>query len=90
MSPRATIRSVSHRITQHPDTDVTYEAECLACQWSAKPSTDVRAVDIECMRHAGRSNHRGYRRIVTGFAFVVRDGEGSVPGPTAPPYSAGR
>lgn len=26
---RTVLRFVTHRITQHPDTDVTYEAECL-------------------------------------------------------------
>ncbi|AXE76565.1 hypothetical protein [Streptomyces atratus] len=75
MSPRTLIRSVTHRITQHPDADVTYEAECLSCKWATQPSTDLEAVDVECMSHAGRSNHRGFRRVVTGFAFVVRDGE---------------
>lgn len=75
MSPRMLIRSVTHRITQHPDTDVTYEAGCLACEWTATPSTDTGAVDVECMSHAGRSNHRGFRRTATGFAYVIRDGE---------------
>ncbi|MFE7397973.1 hypothetical protein [Streptomyces sp. NPDC057557] len=89
MSPRALIRSVLHRIVQHPDTDVTYEAECLACVWVAKPSTDVKAVDVACMSHAGRSNHRGFRRIVTGFAFVVRADEDSVPAPSVPPQTPG-
>ncbi|MGW1554261.1 DUF7848 domain-containing protein [Streptomyces sp. NPDC002346] len=89
MSPRALIRSVSHRIIQHPSTDVTYEAECLHCSWTATPSTDVAAVDVDCMTHAGRSNHRGFRRIVTGFAFVVRDGEDPVPPPAASPAPVG-
>lgn len=75
MSPRSLLKLVKHIIVQHPDTDVTYEAECLACKWVAQPSTDVGSVDVECMSHAGRSNHRGFRRIVTGFAFVIRDGE---------------
>ncbi|WP_442812388.1 hypothetical protein OG735_06990 [Streptomyces sp. NBC_01210] len=79
MSPRTIIRSVTHRITPHPDTDVTFEAECLACSWKATPSTDGKAVDVELMSHAGRSNHRGFRRVVTGFAFVVRDGEDPAP-----------
>ncbi|WP_455567472.1 DUF7848 domain-containing protein [Streptomyces atratus] len=89
MSPRALIRSVTHRITQHPNTDVTYEAECLACAWTATPSTDAEKVDVRCLSHAGRSNHRGFRRIVTGFAFVVRDEEDPVPAPSVPPHTAG-
>ncbi|MFE7624300.1 hypothetical protein [Streptomyces sp. NPDC057509] len=74
MSRRTVIRPVTHRMVQHPDTDVTYEGLCLSCEWSSK-STDGEKVNVECLRHAGRSNHRGFRRVVTGFAFVVRDGE---------------
>ncbi|MGW2840398.1 DUF7848 domain-containing protein [Streptomyces sp. NPDC001493] len=70
---RSIARFVQHRIAQHPDTDVTFEAECLGCKWKAMPSTDGAAVDVECMSHAGRSNHRGFRRICTSFAAVVRD-----------------
>ncbi|MET9206663.1 hypothetical protein ACIQIG_17910 [Streptomyces bacillaris] len=79
---RSLVRHVQHTIVQHPDTDVTYEAECLSCKWSATPSTDAAQVDVECLSHAGRSNHRGFRRVVTGFAFVVREGED--PKPPAP------
>lgn len=89
MSTRALLRHVTHRIAQHPDTDVTYEAECLGCEWKATPSTSTEDVDVECMSHAGRSNHRGFRRVVTGFAFVVRDGEDSAPPPGTSPTSLG-
>ncbi|MFD5188589.1 hypothetical protein ACFWMU_10660 [Streptomyces sp. NPDC058357] len=75
MSTRTVIRSVEHRIVQHPDIGLTYEAACLSCGWSANPSPDGGAVDVECLEHAGRSNHRGFRRVATGFAHVVRDGE---------------
>ncbi|MEV7855166.1 hypothetical protein [Streptomyces sp. NPDC088183] len=75
MSPRVVIRSVDHRIIQHPDIGLTYEAACLSCGWAAQPSPDGAVVDEECMRHAGRSNHRGFRRTATGFAYVVRDDE---------------
>ncbi|MFJ3186832.1 hypothetical protein ACIPMR_11705 [Streptomyces halstedii] len=61
-----------HRIKEHPDTEVTYEAECLWCKWTAQPSTDSEAVDVECMSHTGRSGHKGFRRIRTSFAMVVR------------------
>ncbi|MGW9598843.1 DUF7848 domain-containing protein [Streptomyces albidoflavus] len=70
---RAVLRYVTHRITQHPDTDVTFEAECLWCSWQAPPSTDRAAVDVECMSHTGLSGHRGFRRVCTSFAFVLRD-----------------
>lgn len=69
---RAVLRFVTHRISQHPDTDVTYEAECLWCDWQATPSTDGAAVDVECMSHTGRSDHKGFRRTCISFAMVVR------------------
>jgi hypothetical protein len=72
---RSVLRYVSHRIAQHPDTDVTYEAECLRCDWQATPSTDGAAVDVECMSHTGRTGHAGFRRLCTSFAFVQRQGE---------------
>ncbi|MGW3082865.1 DUF7848 domain-containing protein [Streptomyces sp. NPDC001110] len=66
---RAVLRYVTHRITQHPDTDVTFEAECLHCEWTAHPSEDGATVDIECMGHTGRSGHKGFRRVCTSFAI---------------------
>lgn len=72
MANRSALRYVPHRITQHPDTDVTYEAECLWCEWTAQPGTDSAAVDVECMSHTGRSGHKSFRRICTCFAVVVR------------------
>ncbi|MEW1611353.1 MULTISPECIES: hypothetical protein [unclassified Streptomyces] len=69
---RAVLRYVLHRITEHPDTDVTFEAECRHCGWSSTASTDTEAVDVECMSHTGRSGHKGFRRVRTSFATVVR------------------
>jgi hypothetical protein len=63
---------VLHRITEHPDTDITYEAEYLWCDRAAEPSTDSASVDVECMSHTGRSGHRSFRRVRTSFAVVVR------------------
>ncbi|WP_432191282.1 hypothetical protein [Streptomyces sp. bgisy027] len=62
-----------HTITQHPDSDVTFEAECLRCDWTATPSADSAAVDVQCMSHTGLTGHGGFRRICTSFAMVVRD-----------------
>lgn len=72
MSVRAALRFVMHRITDHPDTAVTFEAECLHCGWKATPADDPAPVDVECMSHTGRSGHSGFRRIRTSFAMVVR------------------
>ncbi|SCF94627.1 hypothetical protein [Streptomyces sp. Ncost-T10-10d] len=71
---RTILRYVKHRITQHPDTDVTFEAECLAypCEWTANASPDGAAVDVECMSHTGRTGHTSFRRVCTSFALVVR------------------
>lgn len=66
------MRYVMHRITEHPDTGVTFEAECLYCGWKANPADDSEPVDVECMSHTGRSGHAGFRRIRTSFAMVVR------------------
>ncbi|MGW2847732.1 DUF7848 domain-containing protein [Streptomyces sp. NPDC001108] len=66
------MRYVKHRITEHPGTDVTFEAECLGCKWKAAPSIESASVDVECMSHTGRSGHAGFRRMRTSFAVVVR------------------
>ena len=68
----ATARYVLHKITPHPDTDVTFEAECLRCDWTAEPADDSAPVDIACMSHTGLTSHTGFRRICTSFAQVVR------------------
>ncbi|MFD8387480.1 hypothetical protein ACFV2X_54965 [Streptomyces sp. NPDC059679] len=70
---RAVLRHVRHQITQPPDTDVMFEAECLHCKWTALPSTDGAAVDVEGMSHTGRSGRKGFRHVRTPFAMVVRD-----------------
>ncbi|WP_443729346.1 DUF7848 domain-containing protein [Streptantibioticus rubrisoli] len=66
------MRYVVHKITQHPGTDVTFEAECLRCDWAAQPADDCAPVDVACMSHAGRTGHAGFRRVCTSFAMVVR------------------
>lgn len=43
----ATLRFVAHRITQHPDTDVTFEAECLHCE---VPALQVEGGAVETVR----------------------------------------
>ncbi|MFJ3271437.1 hypothetical protein [Streptomyces sp. NPDC086776] len=54
---RAVLRYVMRRITQHSDTDVTYEAECLWCAWQATPSTDGAAVDRGSLSTVGCSGN---------------------------------
>jgi hypothetical protein len=69
---RSILQYVQHRTTKHPDTEVTFEAECLKRDWTATPSTDGAAVDVQCMGHTGRTGHQGFRRICTSFALVER------------------
>lgn len=71
---RSVLRFVKHRITQQPGTDVTFAAECMACEWKVTPSADGAAVDIECMSHTGRTGHPEFRRTCTSFAMVSRVG----------------
>lgn len=72
MSTHAVFRFVEHTITEHPDTDVTYEAECLRCDGSAGAHDEPEPVDEWCLRHTGRTGHAGFRRLRTSFAMVVR------------------
>ncbi|WP_269853524.1 DUF7848 domain-containing protein [Streptomyces sp. RPT161] len=69
-------RFVDHTITEHPDTDVTLEAQCLHCADESGPQTATEPVDIWCLRHAGRTGHAGFRRLRTSFAMVVRNEPG--------------
>ncbi|WP_455908541.1 DUF7848 domain-containing protein [Streptomyces massasporeus] len=66
------MRYVKHRITQQPDTDATFAAECMTCDWKATPSTEGARVDIECMSHTGRTGHATFRRLCTSFVLVER------------------
>ncbi|GAA1915227.1 hypothetical protein [Streptantibioticus ferralitis] len=72
MTVKAVLRYALHKITRHPGTDVTFEAECLRCDWTAEPGDDSAPVDIACMSHTGLTGHDGFRRICTSFAIVVR------------------
>jgi hypothetical protein len=72
VTAKSVLRYVLHRITPHPDTDVTFEAECLRCDWTAEPADDSAPVDVACMSHTGLTGHAGFRRMCTSFALVVR------------------
>jgi hypothetical protein len=51
---------------------MTFGAECMTCEWKAKPSTDGATVDVECMNHTGRAGHARFRRLCTSLALVER------------------
>ncbi|WP_455908437.1 DUF7848 domain-containing protein [Streptomyces lydicus] len=51
---------------------MTFEAECMTCDWKAKPSTDGAGVDVQCTSHTGRTGHATFRRSCTSLALVER------------------
>ncbi|WP_436738555.1 DUF7848 domain-containing protein [Streptomyces sp. BBFR102] len=61
-----------HRITQQPDTEVTFAAKCLMCAWAAEPASDGATVDVACMSHTDRTGHARFRRLCTPVALVER------------------
>lgn len=71
------LRYVQHRITSHPEGEVTVSAQCLAgdCDWTCLPIADVAAVDVACMAHTGRTGHPTFARRYEDVALVERVGE---------------
>ncbi|MGW0468262.1 DUF7848 domain-containing protein [Streptomyces sp. NPDC003027] len=69
------LRFVTHRITRHPDAEVTASARCLhdECGWEAHPRADVAGVDVDCMAHTGDTGHGIFARRYEDVAVVVRD-----------------
>lgn len=69
MSIKAAMRYVKHRITELPDAGVTFEAECLHCDWKAAPAdTPGRGCGVREPHGPGRSF-----RVPT-HPHVVREG----------------
>lgn len=52
---RSVLRYLKHRITQQPDTCMTFEAECMTCDCRAEPLTDGAGGGVECMSRTGRT-----------------------------------
>lgn len=78
MTVKEILRFVTHRITSHPEGEVTVSARCLhgECDWVAEPSADVAKVDVECMAHTGRNvSHDTFARRYEDVALVTRLGE---------------
>ncbi|CAL9380559.1 hypothetical protein SUDANB120_01048 [Streptomyces sp. enrichment culture] len=71
------LRFVQHRITRHPQAEITASAQCLDpdCGWSALPTGDVASVDVECMAHTGRTRHTTFARQYEDVALVERIGD---------------
>lgn len=68
------MRFVTHRITRHPDAEVTVTAQCLKpdCGWSVASTSDVKQADIDCMAHTGATGHGIFARKYEDVAVVVR------------------
>ncbi|MFD6416167.1 hypothetical protein [Streptomyces sp. NPDC060194] len=73
---RSVFRHVLHKITEHPDSEITYEAACIWCDWQATPSADSAEVDLACLTHTGASTHKSFRRTRTSLAIVTRADDG--------------
>lgn len=73
MTVRAIYRFISHTMKPHPSSDVTFEAECLRCDWKDLEANGSKVQDEAIMAHTGRTGHDSFRRIVTGFVLVVRN-----------------
>ncbi|MCP3756029.1 hypothetical protein [Streptomyces sp. TBY4] len=63
---------MDHTITAHPDSDVTFEAQCLDCGQESGGLPTAADTDTWALRHAGATGHMGFRRLMTSFALVTR------------------
>ncbi|PAZ13311.1 hypothetical protein CLM62_25800 [Streptomyces sp. SA15] len=70
---RSVMRYVPHTIRHAPDLECTREAFCTAadCKETSGPG-DEDAVQMWCLRHAGRTGHGTFRRVFTDHARVER------------------
>ncbi|MER6100287.1 hypothetical protein ABT154_31425 [Streptomyces sp. NPDC001728] len=75
MTIKSVMRFVTHRITRHPDSEVTVTARCLNpdCTWEVEPTADVAKADVDCMVHKGATGHGIFARRYEDVAVVVRD-----------------
>ncbi len=72
---RAVPRFVRHTIRHEAECGVTFQAFGVAsdCGEEFGPQKDQEAVQDWCLRHAGRTGHDLFRRVVTDHARVTRD-----------------
>ncbi|MEW2417721.1 hypothetical protein AB0953_28925 [Streptomyces sp. NPDC046866] len=74
MSPRVVYRYVPHTIRHVPEGGITYEAFCTApgCDADSGPQEGQETAQDWALRHAGRTGHSLFRRVVTDHAEVTR------------------
>ncbi|MBX9397890.1 hypothetical protein K4749_30955 [Streptomyces sp. TRM72054] len=75
MSPRAAYHYVPHTIRHDPEGGVSYEIRCDApdCAAESGPQQVQEAAQDWTLRHAGRTGHAFFRRVVTDHARVTRE-----------------
>ncbi|WKK20979.1 hypothetical protein QZH56_18985 [Streptomyces olivoreticuli] len=74
MTARAVYRFVEHKIEHVPAGGVTFETFCAAgdCGEDSGPQDEQEAAQDWALRHAGRTSHDLFRRVVTDHARVTR------------------
>ncbi|WP_149831125.1 hypothetical protein [Streptomyces tailanensis] len=72
---RTVLRYVRHTIRHAPDAEVTFEAFCTTSDCGAESGSQEAQQTAQdwCLRHAGRTGHDLFRRIVTDHARVTRE-----------------
>ncbi|MEU3775187.1 hypothetical protein AB0F11_18615 [Streptomyces sp. NPDC032472] len=51
----------------HSGSGAIHEIECTSCLAGSGPADDMDAPAVWALRHARRTGHTGYRRMVTDF-----------------------
>ncbi|MFJ3976723.1 hypothetical protein [Streptomyces sp. NPDC090021] len=71
---RAVLRHVPHAIRHAPEGGVIYEAFCVAhgCGAESGACDEQVAAQDWALRHAGRTGHGLFRRVLTDHARVTR------------------
>ncbi|MFE9929075.1 hypothetical protein [Streptomyces sp. NPDC005533] len=72
---RAVLRYVHHTIRHAQEGGVTYEAFCVVDGCSAESGACDEQTEAQdwALRHAGRTGHDLFRRVITDHARVTRD-----------------
>ncbi|NJQ00564.1 DUF7848 domain-containing protein [Streptomyces zingiberis] len=73
------MRFVRWSLTIAPDAEErTYAAGCTTCDETPDESMERGALELWCLRHAGRTGHRSFRMTATSLLLATQL-EGPVP-----------
>lgn len=72
---RAVYRHVPHTIRHEPEGGITYESFCVmaGCGEDSGPQATENGAQDWSLRHAGRTGHDLFRRVITDLGRVTRD-----------------